>query len=92
MSELILTNFENIDADRFRVTHIQNVTPILEANRLDRLHSDLNWQQGKDMKHAARVPMATWLLWESMGITSDDKLLMEALNRNPEYKTTEKTL
>lgn len=92
MSDLILTNFENIDDYRFRVTHVQDVAQILESNRLDRQNSDANWQAGKDLKMGARVPVSIWFMWEQAGITKDDKQLRAALNRNPEYKVTEKEL
>ncbi len=92
MSDLILTDYEILDDYRFKVTHHQDVSGILKANALDRQNSDENWKCGKDMKLGARVPMAVWLMWEQAGITKDDKALRAALNRNPEYKVTEKEL
>lgn len=92
MSDLIWTGYENIDDTHFRATHVQEIGGILHANALDRQNSDENWNQSKDLKLGARVPVSVWFMWEQVGITKDDKLLKAALNRNPEYKVTEKEL
>lgn len=92
MSELILTNYEVLNDHQFKVTHQQDVTSILEANYQDRKDTDENWRKGKDMKLAARIPMATWLEWQRLGITDDSAALLQAINLHPELKTVNKEL
>lgn len=92
MSELILSNYEVLDDHRFRVDHVQDCSGILEANYRDRQNTDENWNNGKDMKLAARIPLATWLAWERQGITRDDAALRRAINLAPKLKTVNKEL
>lgn len=92
MSDLILTNYETINDHQFKVTHQQDVSGILESNYRDRLNTDDNWSQGKDMKLAARIPVAIWLQWEQLGITQDQAALKKAINLFPELKTVNKEL
>lgn len=92
MSDLILTNYENLDDHRFKVTHVQDCTDILAANQKDRMNTDENWSKSKEMKHVARIPMAVWLEWEKLGITKDDTALKKAINLHQQYKTTNKEL
>jgi hypothetical protein len=92
MSELILTNYENINDHQFKVEHKQDISGILEANYRDRLNTDENWQKSKDMKLAARIPMAIWLQWQQLGITDNEAALKKAINLHPELKTVNKEL
>jgi|GEM_PF-3544004 len=92
MSELILNNYEILDDHRFKVEHVQDCSSILQANYRDRLSTDENWSKSKDMKLAARIPLATWLEWQQQGITNDDAALRRAINLCPELKTVNKEL
>ena len=92
MSELIWTNYENVNDHQFKVEHVQDCSGIFEANYRDRLNTDENWSKGKDIKLAARIPMAIWLQWEQMGITKDEVALKKAINLHPELKTVNKEL
>lgn len=91
MGELILLG-ERKEEDKVYHTHGQDIRPILEENARRRKNSDADWASDPDMKQAASIPMAVWLLWESTGITNDKKELLKAIERNKEYKTTEKQL
>lgn len=92
MSQLILNNYEVLDDYRFKVEHVQDCSSILEANYRDRLNTDENWNKNKEMKLAARVPLATWLEWQKQGITNNDAALRRAINLHPELKTVNKEL
>lgn len=92
MSELILLNGRN-EGDKVIFTHGQETKHILEENARRRKNSDEEWANSDpDMKQAASIPMVVWLLWESAGITKDKKQLLKAIERNKEYKVTEKRL
>lgn len=92
MSQLILTNYEILDDHRFKVEHVQDCSAILAANYKDRQSTDENWNKNKEMKLAARIPMATWMEWQRQGITEDNVALRKAINLHPELKTVNKEL
>lgn len=91
MSDLELIDIQE-DKDKIKYIHGQDITPYLEDNYENRKYSDEHWKASKDMKRVGSIPWAVWLLWESVGITNDPKELLKALERNPEFKTTEKRL
>lgn len=78
--------------ESMQVTWGQTVGRILNQNEIDRKDSDDNWKQDKDIKLVGRIPRSIWMLWQEAGITDDEAALERALERNPEYKTTEKRL
>lgn len=89
--ELELIDIEEKD-DKIKLVHGQDITEYLKDNYEDRKYSDENWGACDTMKRVGSVPWAVWLLWESLGITENPKELLKALERNPEFKTTEKRL
>lgn len=92
MSRLILADYSLVD-DKQIATHAQFDGYIRQFCHGERKNSDENWQKADpDIKAVGRVPKALWLLWEQQGITEDSDLLMKALERNPEFKRTEKRL
>lgn len=78
--------------DKIKVTWAQRIGNILNRNETDRLNSDENWKRDDDIKLVGRIPRSTYMLWKDAGILDDEKELDRALERNPEYKTTEKRL
>lgn len=78
--------------EKMQVTWGQRVGRILNRNEQDRLNSNENWKRDEDMKHVGRIPRSVYMLWKEAGILDDEKELDKALERNPEYKTTEKRL
>lgn len=78
--------------DKIICTHVQQVGDILNDNERMRIDTGENWDKSEDLKLAARIPFSVYFLWESIGITQDPKELAKALERNPEYKTTDKRL
>ena len=76
-------------------THAQCVGNILNFNEEQRKHSDANWQLADpDIKPVARIPRVVWMSLNRMGITDTEaaKELMQWLERNPQWKRTEKQL
>jgi hypothetical protein len=66
-----------------------NITNLNEQRRKD----NPDWNRKSEFRQVASVPMIVWNLWESMGITLDQKALRRELNRyRNEYMTVEKTL
>ncbi len=92
MSELTLIDIEEQSKDKIKFIHGQDIKPYLEDNYEEKKHTDENWKACDTMKRVGSVPWAVWLLWESLGITENPKELLKALERNPEFKTTEKRL
>jgi len=91
-SSLILADHK-IVGDEQIATHAQFDGYIREFCHEERKNSDENWQKAdEDIKAVGRVPKALWLLWEQQGITEDATELMKALERNPEFKRTNKCL
>jgi len=91
MSELILLNIDEVDEKQI-VTHVQDVSAVLNHNEILRQNSDEIWNSCKGSKQVASLDMATYLELQKHGITQDPKLFMRWLERNPEYKTTTKQL
>jgi aspartate oxidase len=77
---------------QFIAEHAQDVSAVFNSNEDIRKNSDEDWNKAGNMKLVARVPQVVWLMWESMGITDDPQELLKALERNAEWKTTEKQL
>lgn len=79
--------------EQLHVEYAQRVGTILNDNEEARKNSDENWNAADpDIKKVGSVPRVVWLLWEQMGITNDSNELLKALERNQEFKTTEKKL
>jgi hypothetical protein len=97
-SRLILSE-AHYEGDKLVARHVQNAAPILEANKEARKHSDENWAADPDTKKVASVDAATYLKWEAeckarhgCSLTQHPQFLMQMLEANPQYKTTEKRL
>lgn len=81
------------DIGNKRIFHYAQQTGyILNDNeRMRRENPD--WNRKREMRHVAAVPDAVWHLWETMGITLDQKELRKALMRHKdEYMVVEKRL
>lgn len=76
-----------------RVYHYrQEVGGIMNDNE-KRRQENPDWDRKSEFKQVAQVPMIIWNLWESMGITNNQKELRRALNRyQAEYMVVEKKL
>lgn len=82
-----------VEGDKQIGVHAQRVGLILNANEEDRKNSDENWSKSDpDIKRVGCIPRTIAILWQQNGIMDDPDELMKALERNPEYKTTEKRL
>lgn len=96
MSELVLAKPKIVGItttpEKMRVDFAQRTGTILNRNEQDRKNSDDNWKKDEDIKLVGRVPRIVWMLWQQLGITEDENELARALERNSEYKTTEKRL
>lgn len=80
------------EKDNIKIIHGQECEEILRDNYELKKYSNENWQACDNLKKVGSIPWAVWLFWESVGITEDPKELLRALERNPEFKTTEKRL
>ena len=77
--------------DKTIYTYKQDVSEICNQNEIDRKEG--NFDTKGEFRKVADVPMLVWNLWESMGITQDEKALRRALQKHKlEYMTTEKNL
>lgn len=92
MGKLVL--FDHIERGEDQIAvHGQTVGDILNFNEEQRKNSDENWQKADaDLKPVARIPRATWIKLQQLGIADDADELMKFLERNPIYKRTEKRL
>lgn len=90
MSELILTDIQSTETGT-KVTHVQNISAVLNANEETRKYTDEIWNGNQSIKPAATLDMATFLELQKHGIMSDKKLFFEWLERNPQYKVVNKT-
>lgn len=89
MSVILLNHYE--EGNRQIAVHGQFVGRILNFNEEQRKNSDDNWRKAdEDIKPVGRIPRCVAMLWQQMGILDDAEELMKALERNPEYKRTEK--
>lgn len=88
-----VVDFKIKEDGQMKAVYAQEVGRILNANEEDRRNSDENWRNAdEDIKKVGRIPLTTWLLWVQAGITDDPLKLLQMLERNPIYKTTEKQL
>jgi hypothetical protein len=69
----------------------QTVGGILNAIERQKLHQP-KWDSNRSLRHVACVPELVMDLWDSMGITADDKEFRKALMRHPEYMIVEQEL
>ena len=91
-NDVTLLDIENT-GDKTVFRHGQECSDILNANAVDRDHSDENWNKDKTMKHVARIPEVVWLELEQMGIAGDAQAMRVWLEQfGQEYKTTRKKL
>lgn len=71
--------------------YAQDESAICNQNEIDRREG--NFDNGGEFRKTASVPMVVWNLWESMGITTDQKALRKQLMKYKErYMTTERNL
>jgi len=82
----------NQTSEKLQVAWGQRVGSILNQNEISRRNSAENWKRDEDIKHYARIPRIVWMLWQSLGITEDEKELDKAIERNAALKVTEKCL
>lgn len=69
----------------------QRVGEILNANEEDRINSDENWSKADpDMKKVARIPRVVYMQLQQAGVVDDPQQLLQFLERNPQYKVTDK--
>jgi hypothetical protein len=88
-----VTQFAQFNQDgTVQYTTLQDPSDVLSTNQALRQESDENWRANETFKLAGRVPIALWLEWERLGITSDSKALIAALKRHRECLVTTKTL
>lgn len=89
---LDLVKIQNEGAE-IKVTHGQTVGHILNANEIHRKNSDEHWNNGsKTMQHVGCISEVAWVMLQAQGIANDPKEILRWLERNPEYKVTEKKL
>lgn len=66
--------------DKLVITHLQNMTHIMEFNQEAKKRGNNVWGSGdKDIKFIGRVPALVASDWEKMGIMEDKKALTKAL-------------
>lgn len=88
--EMQTVAIENV-GDKTVYRYAQMVGNILNNNERERKEG-LN-DGSKEFRKTASVPDVVWNLWETMGITKDQRELRKALQRHKdEYMTTEKRL
>lgn len=88
--EMQTVAIENV-GDKTIYRYAQTVGHILNSNEQERKEG-VN-DNAKEFRKAASVPFVIWNLWETMGITNDQRELRKALQRHKdEYMTTEKRL
>lgn len=76
-----------------RIYHYAQQTGAITNLNEQRRKDDPNWNRKSEMPQVAAVPEVVWNLWESMGITLDQKELRKALNRHKEeYMVVDKRL
>ena len=70
---------------------VQDPSLVYAENQELRKHGDEMWRKAEVFRPYARVPLALWLHWESLGITQDKKALMQAIElMKDEVKLTSK--
>jgi hypothetical protein len=70
----------------------QTIGGILNGNERQRIDAP-KWDRNRSLRHVARVPWIIWDLWESTGITRDEKELRKALMRHKdEYMIVEQEI
>lgn len=76
-----------------RIFHYaQQTGHILNENEQRRIDSP-DWDRKSEMRQVAAIPDIVWNLWESMGITLDQKELRKCIMRHKhEYMVVEKNL
>jgi hypothetical protein len=89
---MLILNDAYFTEKEFVAEHVEDVSSVFNSNEDIRKNSDEDWNKAGHMKLVGRVPEVVWLMWESMGITDNPKELLKALERNAEWKTTEKQL
>ena len=87
----IVTEYRE-DGDKFSIIHKQKTLPIKQGNYEMRKDKG-RWKVGSDEQHIARIPLVTYMLWESAGITQDPAEFSKALKRHrDEVMTTTKNI
>lgn len=90
MSEVILTDTREYE-DKIIIQHAQDVSTVLNSNIETRKHTDEIWNGNHTIKPAATLDMVIFLHLQKHGIMQDKDLFFQWLERNPEYKTVNKT-
>ena len=54
---LITTKIHLKGPDSFDVERVQDVAPILDANKRDQADENFGYTKGRDMRHVARIPL-----------------------------------
>lgn len=61
-------------------TRLQDVSPILELNKQDMIHSDC-WNERRDMRLVARIPKIVAEIWMQEGVNIFDENCMPEIER-----------
>lgn len=89
-SEGVYTEVNPVD-DLLIIRHTQNITDLLGRNAESRKYTDEIWDRKKSILPAAEIDMVTLFELQKAGIMNDTKLFFEWLERNPRFKTVNKT-
>lgn len=81
------------DVGNKRIFHYAQKTGYILNNNERMRQDNPDWNRKSEIRQVAAVPDIIWNLWESMGITMDQKELRKALMRHrEEYMVVEKKL
>lgn len=76
-----------------RIYHYAQQTGDITNNNEQRRIDQPEWNRKREMRQVAAIPDIIWNLWESAGITLDQKELRKAIMRHKnEYMVVEKNL
>lgn len=77
------------DGNSFTLENQQDVTELLENNKLNRLDAQEDWKG--DMHRVASIPLVLWMQLRREGVTSDPKAFRRWLNDpdNAAFRTKE---
>lgn len=89
--ELETVAIEDVGDKRYFV-YSQRIDHIVNENE-QRRKDNPDWNRNSEFRQVAEIPMHVWNLWETMGITADQKELRKAIMRHKdEYMVVEKNL
>ena len=81
------------DVGNKRIFHYAQQTGFITNDNEQMRRDNPDWNRNSDFRQVAAIPLIIWNLWESAGITLDQKELRKAIMRHKdEYMTVEKQL